>query len=550
MIAVFLRRGPWGYIHTTHPDSAKALPGSGAQVMQVSSADDPAGSPVPVNLLGTAVEPPPVDTVLVIDRSGSMSEPASVASETKTDYAIAAANLYVSLLKENDRVGVVRFNDDSDAGDVLLTMRVAGAEGTGAGRLAAWSQLTPANLTPTGGTSIGAGMINGSGVLEGGAADARALVVLTDGRQNTAPDVVDAIPIVSGKSPQQRVFAVGLGLNQLEDTLQQIASVTNGVAQITGALVADKEFLLQKLYVQILADASDEAFVRDPASTLFPGQRRATSVLIGEVDVAADFVVVFRAGPVFPKYLRIWLEAPDGTVIEPADQGSGVNMTFHVHPTSVFFRVGFPVVPGRPGTHAGRWRLWVENASGQVVEIAGAFSSGALLSYATMVKARSDLRVAGHLVQPVYAPGSPMTVVLEPTLYGLPAALDPPVRVTVVRPDSVSRTVTLARDDVGSYRGQFTDTGALGAYLFTADVAATTPLGNRVTRYRQLTGIILRPGGGQDGGGQDGGGCGCGCRRECRCCSGCSRCRHERAGIGHTTRPVPHLPHPSTVPPA
>ena len=24
MIAVFLRRGPWGYIHTTHPDSAKA----------------------------------------------------------------------------------------------------------------------------------------------------------------------------------------------------------------------------------------------------------------------------------------------------------------------------------------------------------------------------------------------------------------------------------------------------------------------------------------------------------------------------------------------
>jgi hypothetical protein len=326
--------------------------------------------------------------------------------------------------------------------------------------------------------------------------------------------------------------------------------VTNGVAQITGDLVADKEFLLQKLYVQILADASDEAFVRDPASTLFPGQRRATSVLIGEVDVAADFVVVFRAGPVFPKYLRIWLEAPDGTVIEPADQGSGVNMTFHVHPTSVFFRVGFPVVPGRPGTHAGRWRLWVENASGQVVEIAGAFSSGALLSYATMVKARSDLRVAGHLVQPVYAPGSPMTVVLEPTLYGLPAALDPPVRVTVVRPDSVSRTVTLARDDVGSYRGQFTDTGALGAYLFTADVAATTPLGNRVTRYRQLTGIILRPGGGQDGGGQDGGGCGCGCRRECRCCSGCSRCRHERAGIGHTTQPVPHLPHPSTVPPA
>jgi hypothetical protein len=336
--------------------TAPELPGSGAQVMQVSSADDPAGSPAPVNLLGTAVEPPPVDTVLVIDRSGSMSEPASVAGETKTNYAIAAANLYVSLLKENDRVGVVRFNDDSDAGDVLLAMRVAGAEGTGAGRLAAWSQLTPANLTPTGSTSIGAGMINGSGVLDGGTADARALVVLTDGRQNIAPDVADAIPVVSSKSPQQRVFAVGLGLNQLEDTLQQIASVTNAVAQITGDLVADKEFLLQKLYVQILADVSDEAFVRDPASTLFPGQRRATSVLIGEVDVAADFVVVFRAVQVFPKYLRTWLEAPDGTVIEPADGGCGLRAS---RATSWRSRARRPSPPGR----CCPTRLWSRRAA-------------------------------------------------------------------------------------------------------------------------------------------------------------------------------------------
>jgi FMN phosphatase YigB (HAD superfamily) len=33
MIAVFLRRGPWGYIHTMHPDSAKAH-------LRVNSLDD------------------------------------------------------------------------------------------------------------------------------------------------------------------------------------------------------------------------------------------------------------------------------------------------------------------------------------------------------------------------------------------------------------------------------------------------------------------------------------------------------------------------------
>jgi hypothetical protein len=513
--------------------TAPGTPGTATGSVQVSSADDLTGSPVPVNLTGRAVEPPPVDTVLVIDRSGSMSEPASVAGETKTRYAIAAANLYVTLLKANDRIGLVRFNDESTASDVLLAMRSAGQEGTGAGRLAAFAQLTEANLVPDGATSIGAGMINGSGVLDSGTADARALVVLTDGRQNTDPDVLDAIPVVSGKTPQQRVFAVGLGLNQLEDTLQQIASVTNGIAQITGALVADKEFLLQKLYVQILADAGDEAFVRDPGSTLLPGQRRATSVLIGEVDVAADFVVVFREATVFPRYLQVWLEAPDGTLIRPGDQGTGVNMSFHTQRASLFFRVTFPVVPANSGTHAGRWRLWVQNDTGPIViglrAVATVFE-GTALTYATMVKARSDLRLGGRIVQPSYAPGTPMTVVLEPTLYGRPVALDPPVKVTMVRPDGISRVLTLARTDDGSYRGETADTALRGVYLFTADVGATTPQGNRVTRYRQMTGIILRPGGGQGGGGQGGGGQGGGGQGGgCRCCSDC-RCNQGHRG--------------------
>ena len=104
--------------------------------------------------------------------------------------------------------------------------------------------------------------------------------MLTDGRQNTDPDIPDATATVSTKVPKQRVFAVGLGLNQLEDKLVQIASVTNGVAQITGDLVGYKEFLLQKLYVQILSDVSDEAFVKDPLGIVLPGQKRATKRFI------------------------------------------------------------------------------------------------------------------------------------------------------------------------------------------------------------------------------------------------------------------------------
>ena len=78
--------------------------------LTVTTPDDPVTPSVGLGLVARAVDPPPVDSVLVIDRSGSMSEPTGVPGATRSDLAIQAANLYVSLLKDNDRIGVVRFN--------------------------------------------------------------------------------------------------------------------------------------------------------------------------------------------------------------------------------------------------------------------------------------------------------------------------------------------------------------------------------------------------------------------------------------------------------
>jgi hypothetical protein len=456
------------------------------------------GQSVVVDLAAVSVPPVPVDSVLVIDRSGSMSEPTTVAGQRKIDYAIEAGALYVSLLKESDQIGVVRYNQGSGPADVLLAMRVAGALGSGAGRLAANGVLTPTNLTPSGATSIGAGIINGSGVLAGGSADARALVVLTDGLQNTAPDVAAGQVVVQAAAPAQRVFAVGLGLNQLEVTLDEIATVTNGVAQITGDLVDDREFLLQKLYVQILSDASGEAFVRDPVSILRPGQKRATPVFLSEIDVACDFIVIWRPSQIYPKYLRIWLEAPDGTLIESSVSSPAVE---HVlQDRHMFFRVRFPFEPAAPLGHVGMWRVWVE-----AFQRPGEFTE--TLHYSVMAKARSNVLLSGRVVQDDYRPGSAMRIELEPSLFGQPVRLDEPVRVEVTRPDGVRRTVDLAADIFGVYRGTFADTAVVGPYALDADVGATSPAGNRVTRSRHMTGLIFRarPGGGGPGGGGPGG---------------------------------------------
>ncbi len=478
--------------------------------LTVTTPDDPFNPNDEVDLLAKAVPPEPIDSVLVFDRSGSMSEPTGAPGQRKVDLAIEAGKLYVALLKNNDRIGLVRFNNvANDPADILLDMEVVGEAGEGLGRDDANAKLTSGNLNPSGNTSVGAGILLGSKVLDSAVATSRALVVLTDGIQNTDPDIPDATAAVSGKVPKQRVFAVGLGLNQLEDKLVQIASVTNGVAQITGDLVGYKEFLLQKLYVQILSDVSDEAFVKDPLSIVMPGQKRATRIYLGEVDVAADFIIVFRWTQTYPKYIRVWLEAPDGTIVTPADADTLPNVEFFKGQSHMFFRWVFPAFPDRPTAHIGRWRVWVENfAPDHSTDPAtGTVSGGEPFYYSVMCKARSDLRLGGHLLQTSYTPGSKMTIVLEPTVYGQPIKLDRPPEVHVVRPDNSTRSLILSPGASGEYSGVFSDTPLVGPYLFSTEVTATSPGGNRVTRFRQLTGLIFyqgRPGGGGDG--HDGGG--------------------------------------------
>lgn len=255
-----------------------------------------------------------------------------------------------------------------------------------------------------------------------------------------------------------------------------------------------REFLLQKLYVQILSDVGDEAFVHDPVQVAHSGQRQATSIWLGEVDVACDFIVVFRRTYVFPKYLKVELETPDGRIITSADAAAMGNAEFLQAAGHVFFRLQFPVWPSEPQAHCGRWKVWVENC-----DHGETFNAG-VLTYSVMAKARSDLRLGGRVVQASRLPGSPMELVLEPTLHGLPVALDEPVRLEVLRPDGVVRAVTAARDEFGAYRATFTDTGLVGPYLVSTEVSATTPGGFRVTRFRQMTGLIFVPGHTADGG--------------------------------------------------
>jgi hypothetical protein len=311
--------------------------------------------------------------------------------------------------------------------------------------------------------------------------------VLTDGRQNRDPDIATAQGEILLQSPAQRVFAVGLGLNQLEDALHEISTITGGVAQITGPLEDDGEFLLRKLYVQILSDLAREAFIKDPVLHGPARGRRRVPIDVSVADLSLDIVIVFRADKLFPSRLAVRLVAPGGARVDLADilAGSVVNMSAIGRPTHLVIRVLLPAFPSQPNAHIGTWQVEVSNAA----------RGRTTLHCSVLAKGRSNLLLDGDVLQSGTSPGATFTFVLEPTRYGQPVAASGTVAVRVLRPDGTVRLVRCQRTEHGTYVGRFDDTRLPGHYRAEAELAFDEPgrRAHRVTRYRHLTGIILSP---------------------------------------------------------
>ena len=89
-----------------------------------------------------------------------------------------------------------------------------------------------------------------------------------------------------------------------------------------------------------------------------------------------------------------------------------------------------------------------------------------------------------------------MMVILEPTLFGQPVSTNISPIVKVVRPDNVTKQLSLSKNEYGQYTGEFNDTSVVGPYLFSAEVFFKTPYGNRVSRFRQFSGLIFHRGSG------------------------------------------------------
>jgi hypothetical protein len=441
---------------------------------------DPANARLQIELRGTSVEPQPLDSVLVIDHSQSMAEPTGIPNVSKSEMAASAGKLFVSLLRDDDRIGIVQFNQASDdPADILLDMTVADVDGKRAA-----DRALDAVLQPSGTTSIGAGIIRGSTILDQPAIlPLRAILVLTDGIQNTSPDIAEAQAVVVAKRPAQNVFAIGFGLNQLESTLAEIATATNGWAQITGELAGWKEFILQKLYVQILADAANETIVKDPREVVLAGESRSTDVYLSQFDHSADFIVLFSPTKSSPRQASVVLETPSGELVRWGDPVRSPGIKIIEGDSHVCFRVS------RFGKKEkyGLWRVWVENRSSP----SGSNTFKEALVYAVICKARSDLRLKGQVEQLSVRRGEPLTVVFDPILSGRRYQPSGPSFAFVQLPRGSIERIELTLTPSGCLRGVIKETKARGPYLIWTELHFPAPHKITTTRFRQVCGLVL-----------------------------------------------------------
>jgi len=163
-------------------------------------------APIKAALTTPPAPPKPLDVFIVFDRSGSMTDSAPPIGRSKLDEAQDAASLFVQLVREGqgDRLGLVTFSSTAsfDAGlapAATAKPALVGAAPFTAGKIGA--------ITAGGATSIGAGMgiaILGYG---GSSGNDRAMLLLTDGLQNTDPMIED----IEGSLGAIKLNAIGFG---------------------------------------------------------------------------------------------------------------------------------------------------------------------------------------------------------------------------------------------------------------------------------------------------------------------------------------------------
>ena len=441
---------------------------------------------------------PTVGVVMVLDQSGSMSWNSGLASvglPLRNDVLKFAAPNFVDVIQKNNGIGIVAF--DQDAYDRMPIATVGAPSPFDVVRVAARNAIAAHTPNPNGSTSIGDGIVNAHNMLQPVSSYTyKAIVVLTDGEENTEKFIDDVKPMID-----ERVFAIGLGTVEEVNpvALKKLTSDTGGYLLLTGAMGPDNLFRLSKYYMQILAGVTNQNVVLDPDGYLAPGQKHVIPFMLNEADVTSD-VILFSSVP--PSVFNFTLETPSGDIIDPVVAGGTPTADF-VQGTNVsFYRLTLPVVIGRNGSHTGMWRAqltldgagykhYLSSLDRERETRANVLAHG--LRYSLSVHSLSCLRMDARVLQSTNEPGATVTVRAVLTEYGLPVDHRAKTRVEIERPDHTQAQLPMSEIEPGVFEAKFLAVLS-GIYHLRVLADGATLRSKPFTREQLLTGAVWKGG--------------------------------------------------------
>lgn len=297
-------------------------------------------APIKAALANPPAPPVPIDVMVVFDRSGSMTSLAPPVGRTKLDEAQDAAALFVQLVREGqgDRIGLVTFSSTASL-DTPIGLAAAvkpllvGPPPFTTGRIGA--------ITAGGATSIGAGVGIALLAFGSGSSNSRAVLLLTDGLQNTEP-MIEEIEAFLGST---KLCVIGFGSDAEINgpLLSRIARQHGG--DFTRAVDG---LALRKFFGLCFGNIFEAGALGDPEFVLKAQQTESAPhqfFVCGEERVT---VVLGWDDPSTP--LRAHIKTPSGKPINEKRIETVRGQTW------VFYRISLPHI----GERDGEWQFTVD----------------------------------------------------------------------------------------------------------------------------------------------------------------------------------------------
>lgn len=487
--------------------------------LQVTS-NDPANPSQNLTLIGEGIAPIPIDTVLVLDRSGSMSERAG--ARQKINAMRDAADLYSHLLRRDiggtgagDEIGYVKYNHTNSIYlnlDFVDDPTVAGAHMEDAEeKLSDAALADSARLKPTGATGIGGAMQTAAGMFTLPAGGRKhVMVVLTDGIENRTPYINTVIGPIQAADTDLYMYSVGVGANIEPTKLQAITNVGNGYHQVSDDLSGVSIFDLETFYFKIFSNATGMDLVVDPTfavpalgdQPIIVDTARVTSS-----DRRATFLILDI--PALRKLYDLDLISPKGDVVGPGATVAGVGVQYTARNTYRIIKVVLPDVATN-SDYLGNWQLRLtpkthsdpKQVKAMITNATAAFDPSAQvvpIGFASAVS--SNFRMRTEVLPSGYLPGAAVTLTASLTDRGWPAPSGR-VSVDVIRPDGELVKIIQLYDDGthgdqqggdGTWTGVYAQTATSGSYRFVFRAAGRNHADELVPREASRFVTLMQP---------------------------------------------------------